>query len=447
MSNGWFLVKLATQKILMKYPQINNQLFIDNRKRFVAQMEPGSIAIFHSNYQYSWNGDAFHKFKQNSDLFYLSGIDQEDSVLVLFPDCPVKEYQECLFLMETNEHIAVWEGYKYTKEHATETSGIASIFWNAGYMDKLRSIINMADNIYLPLNENDRAPYKSPYKNLDFANEIQHMFPLHNYRRAGKILQRLRSVKHPVEIDMVREAVAISKKGWERILRSTKPGINEYDIEAELIHEFISNRGNGFSFEPIVASGANACVLHYIENKGKVNDGDLILVDCGVDYGNFASDMTRCLPANGRFSQRQKDVYNATLRVMKEARDLLKPGTLLMDYHEVVGTIMEKELVDLGLITMDDIKNQDPAWPAYKKYFMHGTSHFLGIDVHDSGMRYEPMQAGNLFTCEPGIYIAEEGIGVRIENNIIIEENGYIDLMDEIKMPIEVEEIEDIMNG
>ncbi len=431
----------------MKYPQINNQLFIDNRKRFVAQMEPGSIAIFHSNYQYSWNGDAFHKFKQNSDLFYLSGIDQEDSVLVLFPDCPIKEYQECLFLLETNEHIAVWEGYKYTQKHATETSGIDNVYWNQGYMDKLRSVINMADNIYLPLNENDRAPYKSPYKNLDFANEIQRMFPLHNYKRAGKILQRLRSIKHPVEIDMVREAVAISKKGWERIMRSTKPGINEYDIEAELIHEFISNRGNGFSFEPIVASGANACVLHYIENKGKVNDGDLILVDCGVDYGNFASDMTRCLPANGRFSQRQKDVYNATLRVMKEARDLLTPGTLLMEYHEVVGNIMEKELVDLGLITMDDIKNQDPSWPAYKKYFMHGTSHFLGIDVHDSGMRFEPMQAGNLFTCEPGIYIAEEGIGVRIENNIIIEENGYTDLMDEISMPIEVDEIEDIMNG
>ena len=431
----------------MKYPRIDKQLFIDNRKRFTDQMEPGSIAIFHSNYQYSWNGDAFHKFKQNSDLFYLSGIDQEDSVLVLFPDCPIKEYRECLFLLETNEHIAVWEGYKYTKEDATATSGVANVFWNQGYLDKLRPIINMADNIYLPLNENDRAPYKSPYKNLDFAHEIQELFPLHNYKRAGKILQRLRAVKHPIEIEMARKAIAISKLGWERILRSTKPGMYEYEIEAELIHEFIRNRGNGFSFEPIVASGANACVLHYIENKGEVKDGDLILVDCGVDYGNFASDMTRCLPANGRFTQRQKDVYNATLRVMKEARELLKPGTLLMEYHEVVGTIMEKELVDLGLITMQDIKKQDPSWPAYKKYFMHGTSHFLGIDVHDSGMRYEPMQAGNLFTCEPGIYIPEEGIGVRIENNIVIGENGYTDLMDEINMPIEVDEIEAIMNA
>lgn len=431
----------------MKYPTIDKQLFIDNRQRFTEEMLPGSIAIFHSNYQYSWNGDAFHKFKQNSDLFYLSGIDQEDSVLVLFPDCPVKEYRECLFLLETNEHIAVWEGHKYTKKEATETSGIENVFWNDNYLERLRSIINMADNIYLPLNENDRYPFKSPYKNLDFALELKQKFPLHNYVRAGKILQRLRSVKHPIEIDMARKAIAISKMGWERILKFVKPGVYEYEIEAELIHEFVRNRANGFSFDPIVASGPNACVLHYVENNKIVNDGDLILVDCGVDYANFASDMTRCLPANGRFSQRQKDVYNAVLRVMKDARELLTPGTMLMEYHTEVGLLMEKELVDLGLLTMDDIKNQDPNWPAYKKYFMHGTSHFLGIDVHDSGMRYEPMQAGNLFTCEPGIYIQEEGIGVRIENNIVIEENGYTDLMDEIKMPIEVDEIEDIMNA
>lgn len=409
-------------------------------------MEPGSIAIFHSNYQYLWNGDAVHKFKQNSDLYYLSGIDQEDSVLVLFPDCPINEYKTCLFLVETNEHIAVWEGYKYTQEDATATSGIEHVYWNQGYMDKLRSIINMANNIYLPLNENDRFAYKAPYKALDFAREIQKSFPLHRYYRAGKIMQRLRAVKHPIELDITRKAVAISKLGWERILRFTKPGATEYEIEAELIHEFISNRGNGFSFEPIVASGANACVLHYIENKGPVRDGDLILVDCGVDYANYASDMTRCLPANGRFSKRQKDVYNAVLRVMYQARELLKPGTMLMEYHTAVGTMMEKELVDLGLISMDDIKKQDPAWPAYKKYFMHGTSHFLGIDVHDSGMRYEPMEAGNLFTCEPGIYIPEEGIGVRIENNLIIEKDGFTDLMDEVKMPIEVDEIEAIMN-
>lgn len=431
----------------MKYDKIDNALFRHNRERFVKKMKPGSIAIFHSNYQYSWNGDAMYKFKQNSDFFWMSGIDQEDSVLVVFPDCPIPEYRECLFLLETNEHIAIWEGHKYTKEEATEASGIENVFWNNNYLDKLRPIINMADNIYLPLNENDRFQPKSPYKALDFANELRLLYPLHNYERAGKILQRLRAVKSSYEIDITRKAVAISKKGWERILRFTKPGVWEHEIEAELIHEFISNKANGFSFDPIVATGANACVLHYIENNKQVKDGDLILVDCGADYANYASDMTRCLPANGRFSPRQKDVYNAVLSVMKQARELLKPGTMLMEYHDVVGGMMEKELMDLKLIDKTDIKNQDPAWPAYKKYFMHGTSHFLGVDVHDSGMRYEPMEAGHLFTCEPGIYIQEEGIGVRIENNIVIQENGYVDLMDEVNMPIEVEEIEEIMNS
>lgn len=431
----------------MKYEKIPSSLFTENRKRFVAQMEPGSIAIFHSNYQYSWNGDAFYRFKQNSDFFWLSGIDQEDSVLVLFPDCPIPAYQECLFLTETNEHIATWEGHKYTKEEATEASGIGHVFWNKAYMDTLRPVINMADTIYLPLNENDRFIPKAPYKAHDFALELQKLFPLHQYRRAGKILQRLRSVKTPAEIELHRKAISISKKGWERILRFTKPGVWEYEIEAELIHEYLCNRATGHSFDPIVASGASACVLHYVDNNKQVRDGDLILVDCGVDYANYASDMTRCLPANGRFTKRQKDVYNAVLRVMRAATLLLKPGTMLMEYHKEVGLIMEKELVDLGLITMQDIKNQNPDWPAYKKYFMHGTSHFLGVDVHDSGMRYEPMQAGNLFTCEPGIYIKEEGIGVRIENNILITETSYIDLMDEIHMPIEVDEIEALMNS
>lgn len=409
-------------------------------------MEPGSIAIFHSNYMYSWNGDAVYKFKQNSDFFWMCGIDQSESVLVLFPDCPIEEYRECLFLTETNPTIAVWEGHKYTKEEATATSGISNVFWNNGYLEKLRPIINMADNIYLPLNENDRFTYHSPYANLDFANKLREIYPLHNYKRAGKILQRLRALKTEEEIELMKHAVSISKKGWERILRFVKPGVWEHEIEAELIHEFISNRANGFSFDPIVASGANACVLHYVENKDQVKDGDLILVDCGVDYANYASDMTRCLPANGKFSQRQKDVYNAVLRVMRDSTKLLRPGTYLMEYHKVVGEMMTKELMDLGLLTQNDVNNQDPNWPAYKKYFMHGTSHFLGVDVHDSGMRYEPMAPGMVFTCEPGIYIQEEGIGVRIENNILITEDGYVDFMDEVNMPVEVDEIESIMN-
>lgn len=431
----------------MKYPALDSQLFTQNRKRFMAQMEPNSIAIFHSNFQYSWNGDAVYKFKQNSDIFWLCGIDQEESILVLFPDCPMPAYRECLYLMETNEHIATWEGHKYTKEEATACSGIANVFWNNNYMQNLRPIIQMADNIYLPLNENDRYNPASPYKNMEMAHEIKRLYPLHNYKRAGKILQRLRSLKTEAELSVMRQAVTISKKGWERIMKFTKPGVYEYDIEAELIHEFTRNRANGFSFDPIIASGPSACVLHYIENNKRVEDGHLILVDCGVDYANYASDMTRCLPANGVFSPRQKEVYNAVLRVMKQARTKLVPGTMLMEYQKEVEGIMEQELLGLGLITKEDIAKQDPSWPALKKYFMHGTSHFLGVDVHDSGMRYEPMQAGMTFSCEPGIYIKEEGIGVRIENQILITDRGPIDMMDEVGMMIETEEIESFMAG
>jgi Xaa-Pro aminopeptidase len=280
------------------------------------------------------------------------------------------------------------------------------------------------------------------------VNEVKARFPLHHFERSSTHLQRLRSVKSQLEVDLTRKAISISKKGFERLLNFTKPGVWEYEVEAELIHEYLSNRASGHSFHPIVASGPSACVLHYVENNRQCKDGDLLLVDCGVDYANYASDMTRVIPVNGKFTQRQKNVYNAVLRVMREASKLLVPGTMLMDYHKIVGKeLMEKELVDLGLLTMDDIKKEDPNWPAYKKYFMHGTSHFLGIDVHDVGMRYEPMQVGNLFTCEPGIYIKEEGIGIRIENNLLLTNTSPIDLMDEIGMPIEVEEIESVMNS
>lgn len=430
----------------MKYQSIDNRLFIENRAKFVAQMKPNSIAIFRSNYEFVRNGDATMDFKQHSDLFWLTGIDQEDSILVLFPDSPEEAYRECLFLKQTNAVIAVWDGHKYTKEEATATSGIKSVFWNDTFQSAIRSKINYAENIYLTLNENDRYSYKAPHSDLDFARDIQRDFPLHTYYRAAPILQRLRSVKSEIELSLTKHAISISKKGFERLLKFVKPGVMEYEVEAELIHEYIRNAGTGHSFHPIVASGESACVLHYVDNNKPCKDGDLLLVDCGVDYANYASDMTRVLPVNGKFTDRQKQVYNAVLRVMREATKLLVPGTMLMDYHKVVGKeLMEKELVDLGLLSMDDIKNEDPAWPAYKKYFMHGTSHFLGIDVHDVGMRYEPMQAGNLFTCEPGIYIQEEGIGIRLENNILITNNGPVDFMDAINMPLEIDEIESMM--
>lgn len=431
----------------MKYTAPNAQLFVENRKRFISAMKPGSIALFASNFEYIWNGDATYSFKQNSDFFWLSGIDQEDSYLILFPDCPVPEYREALFLKETNEHIAVWDGHKYTQEEATQASGIHHVFWNANLLERLRPIINMADSVYLALNENDRFTLKSPYSALEFAKQVQTLFPLHTYHRAAPILQRCRSVKTSFELELMRHAVSISKKGFERLLHFVKPGVQEHQVEAELTHEFLWNRANGHSFAPIVASGASACVLHYIENNKTCHDGDLLLVDCGVDYANYASDMTRVIPVNGRFNSRQKDVYNAVLRVMKQARTLLKPGTFLMEYHKEVGHLMEEELLKLGLLSAEEIATQNPANPAYKKYFMHGTSHFLGVDVHDSGMRYEPMKAGMVFSCEPGIYIPAEGIGIRIENEILITENGFIDLMDEAQIPIETEHIEEVMNA
>ncbi|MCK9481909.1 MAG: Xaa-Pro aminopeptidase [Bacteroidia bacterium] len=431
----------------MKYAQLDSSIFIENRKRFTEKLKPGSIAILTSNYEYLWNGDATHKFKQNSDLFWLTGIDQEDTYLVLFPDCPVSDYKEALFLVETNADIATWNGHKYTVQEAFNTSGIKNIFWNTHFYEQIRAIINMAEYIYLSTNENDRYTYNSPYKSLDFAYSIQKSFPLHKYERAAPILQRLRSMKSEKELALMRHAVEIHKKALLRVLKFVKPGVGEWEIEAEMIHEFLRNRGTGHSFSPIVASGPSACVLHYVENNKVCEDGHLLLLDTGCDYANYASDMTRCMPVNGRFSPRQKQVYNAVLTVMRQAREMLVPGTMLMEYQERVGLLMEEQLVNLGLLTMNDIHNQNPKNPAYKKYFMHGTSHFIGIDVHDVGMRYEPMQAGMTFSCEPGIYIKDEGIGVRIENEILIGKNHFIDLMDEAQMPIDVDEIEALMNS
>lgn len=429
----------------MKYHKLNSELFLKNRAKFKEQIKPNSIAIFHSNDEHPWNGDAHHSFKQNSDIFWLTGISQEDTILVIAPDNPVEEMREALFIKRTNETMVIWNGHKHTIEEAREISGIKHIYWNDEYETKVHPIINYSTNIYLTLNENDRAVINTPYKDLRIAREMRDKYPLHQFERAAPILQRLRSIKSSLELELMQMAVEISSRMFRRLLGFVKPGVMEYEVEAEIIHEFIRNRANGHSFHPIVASGKNACILHYIDNNGVCKDGDLLLIDSGADYANYASDMTRTIPVNGRFSPRQKDVYNAVLRVMRGAQQLLKPGVLLMEYHKQVGEMMEKELVDLGLITLNDIKNQNPAWPAYKKYFMHGTSHFLGIDVHDVGMRYEPMKPGMTFSCEPGIYIQEEGIGIRIENEMLITENGSQDLMSHI--PVEVEEIEQLMNA
>ncbi len=430
---------------MKRYQTIDKQLFIENRKRFISQLKPKSIAIFHSNEVLPRNGDASYEFKQNSDMFWLTGIDQEECAVVLFPDCPVEAYREALFVKRTNEHIAVWDGHKYTKEEATAASGIKHIFWMDEFDSLTKAVIQMAETVYLNTNENDRASNPAPYKDLTFALQMRQRFPLHQYERAAPVLQRLRSVKSPLEVEYMKHALEISHSMFKRVLKFVKPGVKEYEVEAEVIHEFIRNGAAGHSFTPIVASGKNACVLHYIDNADVCRDGDLLLLDTGTDYGNYISDMTRTFPVNGRFSKRQKEVYNAVLRVMREAKKLLKPGVMLMEYHNQVCKVMEQELITLGLITADDIKKQDPAWPAFKKYYMHGTSHFIGLDVHDVGMRYEPMQAGMMFSCEPGIYIPEEGIGIRLENEILITASGCLDLMEHI--PIEADHIEELMHS
>ncbi len=427
----------------MKYKPIDSKLFIENRKKFTAQLKPNSISIFHSNDEMPRNGDLTHYFRQNADLFWLSGIDQEDTMLVLYPDCPKPEFRECLFLKRTNETIAVWEGHKYTMDEASTSSGIKNVYWNEDFDNVISNLMLYADNCYLNLNENDRAKTVVPYRDLRYANELKSKFPLHNYERAAKILIHLRAVKSDEEIKLIREACSITEKALHRVLKTIKPGMMEYEVEAEIFYEFIRNRATTYSYYPIIASGASACVLHYVENNKECKDGDLILLDFGAEYANYAADLTRTIPVNGKFTPRQKDIYNAVLRVMKQAKNMLRPGTILNDYNNEVGKIMEGELIKLGLLKADEVKKQNPDKPLYKKYFMHGTSHYMGLDVHDLGNRFVPMKAGMVFTCEPGIYVPEENIGIRIENDILVTDKEPIDLMS--SFPIEVEEIEELM--
>ncbi len=429
----------------MKYTAINSQLFIDNRKKFIAELPPNSMAILFASDEMPRSADQAFVFRQNPDLFWLSGIDQEKTILVIYPDCPNPLYREALFLRKTNEVIAVWEGHKYTMAEAREASGMQQIFWEESFEPALKSLMTYCDRVFINLNENDRSENQVPYKDIRFANELKYNYPAHEIKRLGPIMAKLRSVKHPVEIELMQRACNITRDAFKRVLKFVKPGVMEYEVEAEIIHEFIRQRGNGHAYTPIIASGYSACVLHYIENNRVCMDGDLLLMDFGAEYANYAADLTRTIPVNGRFSQRQKDVYNAVLRVMKQAKTMLKPGAILADYNKEVGNIMEAELIGLGLLDKNEVAKQDKDNPLYKKYFMHGTSHFLGIDVHDIGNRYAPMQVGNVFTCEPGIYIPEEKLGIRIENDILITENGIVDLMADI--PVEVEEIEDLMNS
>jgi len=429
----------------MKYKAISPDLFSYNRKRFIREMKPNTVAIFNSNDQMPRSGDQFFPFRQNAGLFYLCGIDQEETMLVLFPDCPREGHKEVLIVKRTNEHIAVWEGHKYTKEEAAAASGIEKVL----FLDEAEAILNemilLSEGIYLNINENDR--YSSPVETRDlrYAKSLQKRYPAHVLYRAQPILKKLQTLKSQWEVDVIQHSVDITGKAFRRVLEFVKPGVWEYEIEAEISHEFIRNRCEGHAYTPIIASGKNACVLHYVENNQQCRQGEVVLMDFGSEYANYAADLTRSIPVSGQFTDRQRAVYNAVLRVLKEARAMLVPGNTLEEYHKEVGKIMESELLGLGLISREAVDKQEKDKPAYKKYFMHGTSHHLGLDVHDLCLRYEPFRAGMMFTCEPGIYIPEENLGIRLENDILITDHGPIDLFKNI--PIEAEEIEELMHA
>lgn len=430
----------------MKYSPIDPQLFVENRKKFCARLPPDSLAVFMSNDQMPRSADGQYMFRQDSDIFYLTGIDQEDSVLLLYPDCPREEYRELLFLRKTNEDIAVWEGHKYTIEEAQKVSGIKGVKWYEEFNTILNSVMCYAQSVYLNLNEHDRTVNEVPYKNLRFALDLKNRFPLHQYSRSARIMGELRSLKTETELALIRNAIAITKKAFDRILKFVKPGVMEYEIEAEITHEFIRNRATGHAYSPIIASGKNACVLHYIDNNAECRDGDMLLLDFGAEYANYAADLTRTLPVNGKFTPRQKEIYDTVLRVMKHARKLLRPGLNLHEFNtKTVGKLMEEELIRLGILKADEVAKQDEDKPLYKKYFMHGTSHYLGLDVHDTGWRFAVLKPGMVFTCEPGLYIPEENIGIRIENNILVTDGDPVDLMS--SFPIETEEIENAMRS
>ena len=429
----------------MKYNQIDKQLFIENRKKLVPFLDKGSLAIFNANDVMPTNADGTMAFRQNNDLFWLSGVDQEESLLLLYPENPNEKEREMLFLKETSALIAIWEGEKLTKDNAFNTSGIKTVYWLEELEGKLKELVGKADRVYLNKNMHSRSTSQVQTRDDRFRLMIEEKFSGKEIKEVAPIMHELRYVKSEIEISLMQKACDITEKGFRRILPFIKPGVMEYEIEAELMHEFLRNRSAGFAYQPIIGSGIDSCVLHYIENNKICKDGDILLMDFGAEYANYASDLTRTVPVNGRFSKRQKAVYNAVLHVMKEATNMLVPGTIFKDYNLEVSKIMESELIKLGLLDKHDVQKQDAENPLYKKYFMHGTSHSIGLDVHDVGSFESPMKEGMVFTCEPGIYILEESLGIRLENDILITADGPNDLMKNI--PIEADEIEDLMNA
>ncbi|HTL10329.1 MAG TPA: Xaa-Pro aminopeptidase [Chitinophagaceae bacterium] len=427
----------------MKYLPLNPEIFVQNRKRFTAAMEKNAIAIFNSNDELPMNGDALHRFKQNADLYWLTGIEQEDTMLILFPDNPEPKYREVLVLVRPNELKEKWDGRRHRANEAKAISGVATVVWLDVLDGLLQPWIHLADSIYLNTNENDRKANLVPVRDYRFAAEVRQRYPLHRYLRSARIMKELRAVKTPLEIEVLQQAIDITDKTFRRLLQFIRPGVMEYEIEAEIFHSFLSQRATGAAYGSILASGDRARTLHYVSNNQECKDGELILMDFGAEYGGYNADLTRTVPVNGKFTRRQKIVYNACLDIHNYAKSLLKPGISILDYHDKVGEHATQVFITIGLLTKTEVKNEDPDNRAYRKFLYHGISHHLGIDVHDLGTRTEPLKAGMVLTVEPGIYIEEEKMGVRIENNVWLTRNGNKDLMHNI--PITADDIERLM--
>ena len=429
----------------MKHLPLNPQIFIKNRERFVKEMKPGSLAIFNSNDEVPVNGDAIYTYVQNSDLYWLTGIEQEETMMIFFPGNPDEKYREVLVLLRPNELKEKWDGKRLRSDEATQISGIKTVVWLDALDALLQTWVHLADTIYLNTNENDRKSSSLETRDYRYARQFIERYPLHHYERSARILKQLRSIKTAEEIEVMREAIAVTESAFRRLLDFIKPGVMEYEIEAAIVHEFLRKLCRGVAYNSIIASGDRARTLHYVFNNEECRDGELVLMDFGANYGGYCADLTRTVPVNGKFTQRQKEVYNACLHLHNFAKGLLKPGISIIDYTEKVGEEATKQFIKIGLLKEEDVKNEDKENRAYRKYLYHGISHHLGVDVHDLGTRVEPIRAGMVFTVEPGIYIEEEKMGVRIENNLWITENGNIDLMENI--PITVEEIEYLMQA
>ncbi|MFK7911420.1 MAG: aminopeptidase P N-terminal domain-containing protein [Akkermansiaceae bacterium] len=427
----------------MKFDPADTQLFVRNRARLVEQLKPSSVVVANSNDVMPTNADGTIPLKQNADIYYLTGIDQEESVLLLFPEAKKETEREILFVRETNEHIAIWEGEKLTKERATELSGVKNVMWTSEFDTTLHRLIQQAEHVYLNTNEYLQAKVTVETRDLRFIRKCQSAYPLHKYERLAPIMHKLRIYKDEEEIKMIQKACDITEQGFRRVLGFIKPGVGEWEVEAEYIHEFIRNKSKGFAYNPIIASGKGALCLHYVENNKVCEDGDMLLMDVAAEYGNWNSDLTRTVPVNGKFTDRQRAVYNSVLNVLRKCNDIMRPGLLPSEYQKKSIEFIEEELIKLGLIDADEAAKQDDEKKLVKKYFMHGTSHHMGLDVHDVHPHEEPFDVGMVFTIEPGIYIPEENMGVRLENDILIGEKENVDLMANI--PIEADEIEALM--